>query len=211
MKNHVILFALILFATALVTSASAIDPSMPIPLPKDAEQKRINKDVQFKENGWLKILSEEYEIQTEKDFYERALKSGQKNFPKPKNPDDISGRYLWVNVQFLKPCDATTDKEESNKWNKWWTDFLDGKSTSTSYQPMPMIPMPHYKCDYRLKLFITFFNANGTEIKTEGEFINARGEEGTNKYKMSIFPGEKTYGMFSVPDNTVYYYTWVPK
>jgi hypothetical protein len=209
MKKTSVLFPLFLLATSLVTSGMAKDSSMPIPLPKNAEDKLINKDVQLKGNGWLTILGEEYSIVTEQIFYERMLRDGYKDFSKPKNPDDIVGKYIWVNVQFLKPCDASWDKEEESNFSKYMNAVIDGKKPPVGLTGIP--PLPYYKCDYRVKLFITFFGANGMEIKTEGQFINARGEKGTNKYKLDMFPGEKTYGMFSVPENTAYYYTWVPK
>jgi len=87
--------------------------------------------------------------------------------------------------------------------NKFWQDLY----------------LPRFRCDNKLKVFVSFFSA-GVEIKTEGEIpiaylINKANDKLTNlgeeNRKTLMVSGERTYLTFSIPDEAKSWEVWVPK
>jgi hypothetical protein len=156
---------------------------------------KINTEVQVQSNSWLKIIDYYIETETRAEFYERVNMDVELTEYDKK---EIL-RWLNVNIQFLKPCQATIKKaatiEEALK-----------EIMNTEYQ------VPMFRCDYRTKVFITYFNKKGHEIKTEGNFpVALRLNSFSDKRQTIMVPGEKTHVTFRVPNDATDWYVWVPK
>ena len=81
-----------------------------------------------------------------------------------------------------------------------------------SYEFLEDISLPKFRCDYRIKVFVTFFVKKGYELKTDSVIPWAMLiESSSNKRKTEMLPGEKTSVTFIVPDNAEFWYVWVPK
>ena len=66
-----------------------------------------------------------------------------------------------------------------------------------------------FRCNYRLKVFVTFYSKNGVEIETEdtlpsAQFVN-------DVLKNVMVPGERMWILFFIPDNAESWKVWVPK
>jgi hypothetical protein len=70
--------------------------------------------------------------------------------------------------------------------------------------------VPEFRCDYRIKVFATFFSVGGYEIKTDGSIPIALWIS-QSKRKKEMLPGESTYVTFLIPDNAVSWKVWVPR
>lgn len=184
--------------------------------PASSEEKKylrkINPEVQLKDNGWLKIVDEFLVEKTPEEFYDEIYSGSPeyRNSETTKKVIELDNKIgktykrIYVQIQFLKPCKATqlmlmVDKPES-------TDELSGTFVDTDYL------MPKFRCDYRVKVFVTFFSKDGNEIKTNGSrppalLINSF----SKNRKTEMLPGEKTYDTFILPDEAAYWYVWVPK
>ena len=180
------------------------------PLPQNISSIHINKDVQLKDNGFVKIINEEYEELTEKDVYEIEIRHGIKSEP-PKYPNQVYASYINIKIQFLKPCIASINEEENLRWKKWMENLMDGKKYIGIEPSVTDALIPKYYCDYRAKVFTTFFSIDGKEIKTIGQYITVAKDSYNNKSKMEILPGESVHTSFIVPKGAAYYYAWVPK
>ena len=77
-----------------------------------------------------------------------------------------------------------------------------------------------FKCDYRNKVFVTFFTKEGVGIETRGEYPVAKLIAPSNEwyklnpqtYQTNMFPGEKTsITFFPIPENAANWYVWLSK
>jgi hypothetical protein len=162
---------------------------------------KINQNVQLKENEWTKIVKDFYHEETIGEFNK---KHGLKKMEGPINNELM--RSVIVLVQFLKPCKATSKNDDlrSKYSDKSIPDYELGGMFSLENMT------PRYKCDYRTKIFVTFYDKSGVELDTIGSQPMAPfGEDEKRKYE--ILPGEKVFDVFSVPSGAAYYYSWVPK
>lgn len=161
---------------------------------------KINQNVQLKENEWIKIVKDLYYEETMGEFNK---KYGLK-MEGPINNEII--RSVIVLVQFLKPCKATSKNDDlRNKYSdKTMPDYELGSMFSIENMT------PRYKCDYRTKIFVTFYDKSGVELDTTGSQPTAPFDK-DDKRKYEILPGEKIFDIFSVPSGAAYYYSWVSK
>jgi hypothetical protein len=68
--------------------------------------------------------------------------------------------------------------------------------------------MPKFRCDYRIKVFPTFYSSIGYEIETQGEIPSAGFKE---SQKIEMLPGENTFVTFIIPDEADSWHVWVPR
>jgi len=204
------MFRILLFITVAICALWQYGICSVSPLPLNISNVQINKDVQLKDNGYVKIIKEEYEELTEKDVYEIEKRNGINAEP-PKYPNQVYARYINIKIQFLKPCAASINEEENTKWKMWMENLMDGKKYIGIEPSVTDAFIPKYYCDYRAKVFTTFFSLDGKEIRTIGQYVSVSKDSYNNKYKMEILPGESTHTSFVVPKGAAYYYTWVPK
>jgi hypothetical protein len=74
------------------------------------------------------------------------------------------------------------------------------------------IELPRFRCDYRLRIFVTFLTKEGLEIKTMDEIPYALLLDGNSgKRKTEMLPGERMYVTFLIPDKAKSWKVWVPK
>ena len=166
--------------------------------------KSINLDVQVQENGWLKIVNSFVTVQTPDEFWHNSAvkdESQKEKFIKHDNDNGRIYRKVFVNLQFLKPCKASVlrfgvdDPEiEDPTADEMYGGLLDTNFT-----------MPKYRCNYRVKVFITLFDRDGNEIKVIALRPPARSR------KAEIIPGEKTQVHYIIPDQASSWYVWLPK
>ena len=233
MKRRIILAVLLFISLLFPVSSYAEKPTSP---KGDNYLDKINPEVQLKDNGWLKIV-EQYLIETPVEEY---YKDKKELIEALKSSGTEKVRRLHVQVQFLKPCTATVVRpqltKESESTALLMLDIFNYASTDgeTSEEELKILYkdykeycidngidpfefamnayLPRFRCDYRTKVFITFYTKEGHEINTEGEhpialLINKLSE----KRKKEMLPSEKTYLTFSVPDNAESWYVWLPK
>jgi hypothetical protein len=145
-------------------------------------------------------------------------------------------RNLHIKIQFLKPCNATTrmdtisekplsrieediavglliakavDSGNIKEGNKIIPELL--KKYPEYYERIVTdMLVPIFRCDYRIKVFATFFSAGGYEIKTDGSIPIALWIS-ENKRKKEMLPGETTYVSFLIPDDAESWKVWLPK
>lgn len=124
-----------------------------------------------------------------KELVESMNESKMKAFKK----DQHFVRMINVEVQFLKPCIASYDEEQKGG------DFLDSLYLK-------------FKCNYRFKVFATFFDENGFEIETVGEYLPVLySTDRSYKIETEMVPGEKRNKFFSIPSQAKSWQAWVPK
>jgi len=172
--------------------------------------RNINRDVQLKENSWLKITKEFLVRQTPEEFYDelyskspllRNSETTKKMIEFQKQRGKIH-RKINVEIQFLKPCRANSIPDETEK----------AENTLGSFGEAVMMMVPRFRCDYRVKVFATFFNKKGHEIETMGQRPYALLMNSFSKSRKTVMlPGEKTYIEFVIPDEAKDWYIWVPK
>jgi len=72
--------------------------------------------------------------------------------------------------------------------------------------------IPRFKCDYRNKVFASFYSAKGSEIETRGEYpIAYWTDSNQTKRKIEMLPGETTYVTMYIPKEVKSWEIWVPK
>ena len=72
--------------------------------------------------------------------------------------------------------------------------------------------LPQFRCDYRTKIFATFFSNRGVEIATESTIPWALLlDSSSDRRKTEMVPGETSFVTFSIPDNASNWHIWVPK
>lgn len=197
-------------------------------------------DVRLQENGWIRIVDHFVENLTPEAFYGGAddpmVKIHKDMVTQGMINEDII-RKLHIKIEFLKPCNATTRMDTINEkpLSKIEEDIVVGLLLSTAaiktgnekgsnkviaelLRKYPddygriAIDMigPIFRCDYRIKVFATFFSAGGYEIKTDGSIPIALWLS-ENKRKTEMLPGETTYVTFLIPDKAKSWKVWVPK
>lgn len=170
---------------------------------------QINPQVQLKQNDWVKIVDVRRIKQSAEEFY-RATGGG--DIPKYMKGKIVE--YIEVKIQFLKHCMASKKEspesrscaddrntlEDIEKCFEWMDKSgLPGRPEAIDYA------YPHYRCDYRAKVFVTYFDSSRDEILTKGEFV-------VGCERCEIYPGEyATVSIFNIPENTSSWYVWVPK
>jgi len=187
------------------------------PLPPEY-LKKVNLKARRQENEWVRITQSFAFEQTPEDFYHKS--SDDRIVVVHKQTAKVMGerenfRWLQVEVQFLRYCTATKKKPPEGRlgkyrgsdpktmWELFWADILSPDIDS-------IVPM--FRCDDRTEVFATFYDQDGRELNTKGALAFAYLiDEGLDRRKMEMLPGDKTYVWFSVPDKAVYWYEWVPK
>lgn len=158
---------------------------------------KINTDVQLKDNGWVKILKESVEE------VDHNLDSGNAKVRLP------IVRLLKVQIQFLKHCRASKKELNLNEPGLSVEEF-----TKRAAQAMNMYNLfenlPKFNCDYRTKVFVTFFTKQGEEISTKGHYPQAPAKD-LHNWETEIFPGEKLTTVFAIPTGCTSWCVWVSK
>jgi hypothetical protein len=176
----------------------------------------INPKVQLQENEWVKVVdSFSYEL-TPEEFFGKSSDDSivrmEKDYRR-KWGESANFRIIGVDIQFLKPCRASREgpgaaeeqAEQRFLYKETIMEQLSERVGVSMEQPAEL----RFRCDYRTKTFVTFYDKHGREIKTDGEMPKALNDSGPTK--MEMFPGEKTYVSFIVPEKAAYWYVWVPK
>lgn len=208
-----------------------------------------------KENEWIKIVNHFVWELTPEQFYKVGPDT-----PLAKMNKGKIFRKLWVQIEFLKPCTASTlfqkvrdqyrsegglfgdlmhperkvkplspksmafllaqinnmmatqdvdEKRRLGVWNDYEAHCK--KYGIDPYEFMYDLYLPQFRCDDRLKVFVTFLSA-GAELETKGEIpvadlINDKSED----RKTLMVPGERTAVIFSIPNEAESWEVWVPK
>jgi len=128
-----------------------------------------------------------------------------------KKEEEMYLRALGVQIAFYaiseKQEKGEIDEKEADEgmqkvfeqWEEWYGTNPDLMSFSN----------PYYRCDYRFKIYCSFFDASGEELSTYSQFVLA-GLVG-NQRKINVYPGEKDYTTFYIPHNAEYWYVWLSK
>ncbi len=196
-------------------------------------------DVRLQDNGWIRILDYFY-WETTMEEVER-IRSGRVDKNLPDSFKNWKMKFLNVKIMFLKPCKAktlshkmaeATSKEELARYNSvlnfllvWKTLKDEGKEAECDklMRKLDEMPIekeilnkyylfPEYECDYRNKLFVTFFfdKESKIEMETKGQYPIAGVPEGERR-KFEILPGETLNISFVVPESAKSWKVWVPK
>ncbi len=166
---------------------------------------KINPDVQVQDNGWLKIFDEFKEIKTPEEYWRDKTISDEthrESLIKSESARVVIHRTLNVKIQFLKPCIATKLKKSDpfQIFDIGSPDWID-------------IFVPKFRCDYRFKVFVTFFSSDGIESETKSTYPLALWTDSLlNKRKTEMFPGEKKWvSFYPIPSNATSWYVWLSK
>lgn len=177
---------------------------------------RINPEVQLQDNGWIKILGHSVE-----EYFP--------DFQGGEAPLDIDGNklkfyHLKVHIQFLKYCQSSKEESDLTEQGLSQEEFL--RRLKKEMKNLGKIKGPEFKCNYRNKIFVSYFDKNGHEVFTTGKYPEAPSEgfEKVQKerfgkmvgsletiYKSEIFPGEKIDVTFPLHTNYSSWHVWVPK
>jgi hypothetical protein len=206
MKKRIILFSAIISSLILFYYGF---PAYAVDVHKITDQ--INTQIQVQDNGWIKILNHYVESETYEEWY-REMGFGN---PLEKDNDKVI-RQLYVFVQFLKPCIATKNQSAFEEKEDMYFDEISAEfREETQYDDYMFYK---FKCDYRNKVFVTFFTKEGVGIETRGEYpvakLIAPGNEwyklNPQTYQTNMFPGEKTsITFFQIPENAAHWYVWL--
>lgn len=174
---------------------------------------QINTEIQVQDNGWLKILDHF----VESNPYEEWNHEMDIGYPLEKKKNKIA-RHLYVFVQFLKPCVAAKKRSAfEQEEDATFDDKAEGFREETQYDDHMFYK---FKCDYRNKVFVTFFTKEGVGIETRGEYPVAKLIEPHNEWytvdptmhQTQMFPGDKTsIKFFQIPDNAAHWYVWLSR
>ena len=112
-----------------------------------------------------------------------------------------------MKTQFLQHCKATKriapkpDMNASDKeFMRQFAESVEAMALNVEYS------IPMFRCDYRTKIFVTFFSKNNEELGTEGKHPWAR------KDQMEVFPGQTVdFYLTQIPENAEAWYVWVPR
>lgn len=182
---------------------------------------KISLDVQRQDNEWIRIeetvVIEKKPEEYYKDFgdnAEKLIKMHKESVKRGHSRENF--RMLLVTIRFLKYCKATTKESplgsiiKTDKMNdQQIRDFFDawGKHlTDMDYH------LPRFRCDYRTKVFTTFFSSSGKELRTDGWVPHAwLMDSSSDKRKVEMSPGETTLVIFTIPNDAEYWHAWVSK
>lgn len=180
-----------------------------------------NSDVRVKDNGWLRIIDEFLLKKTPEEFFEGELNEAKKEkdaksierWEKGIREKTEAGkiyRFVYVKIEFLKPCKATMLEVKYDDVIKKFKTIGDIKDSLDEEDPFFGLGGGiKFRCDYRLKVFATFYSKNGVETGTynalpPAEFING-------VIKDVKVPGERMWMSFFMPENAESWKIWVPK
>jgi hypothetical protein len=168
----------------------------------------INPEVQLKDNGWIRIVDESVK-ESETDTYKNNI------------------RFLFVKVQFLKPCKASYKSANDDYGRKCVDIALKYLKENRMLELMFGTPelnkkcpdvkeyiTERFRCNYRNKVFVSFYSSGGKEIETVDAFplpIEVKVGGKIKEYKTEALPGEKTKIPFEIPIEATSWYVWVPK
>lgn len=208
MKKRIILFSAIISSFILFSHGFLVYAA---DLPKITDQ--INNDIQVQDNGWMKVLNHFVESKP----YERWDREMDLGYSFEKKKDKIV-RHLHVFIQFLKPCTASKKQSASGQEEDTSLDEIsEGFREETQYDDYMFYK---FRCDYRNKVFVTFFTNEGVGIETRGEYPVAKLIDSDSEwynldpqmYQTQMFPGDKTSIKFlQIPDNAAHWYVWLTK
>lgn len=208
MNSKIILFALSIFGLSFFSHGL---PVYALDMQKITDQ--INTEMQVQDNGWMKILDHFVESKPY-EGWNHELDLGYP-FEKKKNK---SVRHLHVTIQFLKPCIATRkqsafEQEEGTSFDEKSEEFRE----ETQYNDYMFYK---FRCDYKNKVFVTFFTKEGVGIETRGEYPDAKLIASDSEwykldptmYQTQIFAGDQTSIIFfQIPDNAAHWHVWLAK
>lgn len=120
-------------------------------------------------------------------------------------------RQLLVAIRFQKHCVASTlpppptpSGEDIMRNPKKYLDSLISQEAWDSI-------IPRYRCDYRFKVFVTFYSKEGLEIETQSEYPRAEENKLTKEWEKEKVPGEISSLAFFLPENAKTWKVWVPR
>lgn len=198
MRTKIVTLTTVIFAL-LFPSINAFTQQPISPQSKEYLSK-INPKVQLKENSWLKIVNEFVIEESPEQYYSKIYDDDKLRKDSIKRASSKIFKTLYVDIQFLKPCNATKLKGSHplsifDITSPEWIDIVISK----------------FRCDYRLKVFVTFFSSEGNEIKTGGIYPIALWTDSLHiKRKTEMLPGEKIQVSFLIPEEVKYWHVWVP-
>jgi len=216
---------------------------------------RVSKG-RVNENEWIKIVDHFVQKLTPEEYYEVGS-----DHPLAKMNKGKIFKKLWVEIEFLKPCTASTlFKEISEQFGKEWDENWNNASKYPKLKARELSPksmaflmsqmmskaygekdksyeglrkeyeayceehglnsidfrldlyLPRFRCDDRLKVFVTFLSTTGNELKTDGEIPIAYliNDKSTDR-KTLMVSGERTHMTFMIPEKAESWEIWVPK
>jgi hypothetical protein len=229
--KKLIVIALLLFPSVMWCADKAlIDPQETMKAINDFHKNK-NVDVRVQDNEWLRIM--DYFVE------EKRMGELIKDFEKIPGLKDVITRKLNVKILFLKQCKAkllsdkmkeSSSKAETDKYTGILI-YMGGyaelsksgkKKEMEEYRVKALESMPDldkimeeyyffpkFKCDYRTKVFVTFYNALGAEVETAEQVPIAYWKD--EERKIEMLPGETTYVTFIIPDGATSWDIWLPK
>lgn len=143
------------------------------------------------------------EISKESD---RRLKAGL--------PFSTEGQALFIlGLSGYATSKAKTESEKKDA-QKIYTEFKEF-CTSNGIDPNQFVidvNLPRYRCDYRNKVFASFYSAADYEVETNGAYPIAYWiDSNRTKRKIEMLPGETIYVTMYIPDEVKLWKVWVPK
>ena len=141
-----------------------------------------------------------------RDESERRLKAGL--------PFSTEGQaLLMLGLVGYAKSKAKTESEKQDA-KEAYTEFKEfcTKNGIDPNQFVMDVSLPRYRCDYRNKVFASFYSAAGHEIETRGQFPIAYWiDSNRTKRKIEMLPGETTFVSLYITDETKTWKVWVPK
>jgi hypothetical protein len=190
---------------------SPVDLLRSLEKPAKAPQPVPDSDVRVQDNGWLRIIDVVLLKQTPEEYYEGALdrairynnKESIETLKKTIKSETERGeiyRSVGVKIEFLKPCTATFKLKDDD---------------ISAPNELPVVfPRLAFRCNYRLKIFITYYSNNGVEL---GEtftipFAPFAEDLWKEERKKEMIPGERIWVDFPLfNDAAAYWKVWLPK
>lgn len=120
---------------------------------------------------------------------------------------------LMLNLSAYAASKAKTESEKEDA-QKVYTEFKEF-CTGNGIDPVQFnmdVSVPRYRCDYRNKVFASFYSAAGHEIETRGEYpIGYWIDSNRTTRKVEMLPGETTYVTMYIDNKAKSWKVWVPK
>lgn len=120
---------------------------------------------------------------------------------------------LYLGLAGLATSKAKTESEKKDA-QKVYTEFQEfcTREGIDPFQFLIDVEVLLYKCDYRNKVFVSFYSAAGYEIETRGQYPIAYWiDSNRTKRKIEILPGETAYVTTLIFDEAKSWKVWVPK
>jgi len=158
-----------------------------------------DSDVRVQDNGWIRIKDVFVKNVTEAEVFDIS-----KDDPKYKEYNSRKHKMLYVKIMFLRTCKAT---EKESPLDKAIKEGQPDKEVGKAFGESIMNPeyWPKFQCDYRTKIFVSFYSSEGLEIETVGKYIAAKKDE-------EVLSGEMRATFLSdIPENATSWKVWVPK